>query len=328
MVSAMFDFLSSQFDALFAFVFADVVQPALFSLGLMEYWDEALAGTQTLILGMIEIALLALIVLPLQRIAPAEPVQQGTAIRTDFAYTLINRLGVLPLVTFMLTFPLEGVIESFSHEMGMPRPTLETLVPWLGEHPLAAFLAYLALFDLLGYWVHRAQHRFGWWWELHAVHHSQQSMTVWTDSRNHFLDDVINAVIIALAARAIGTPGNQFIWLVFTGRLIESLSHANVRFGYGWLSRVIVDPLFHRTHHAVGLGHEGPRRGLNFGVLLPVWDALFRTARFSRKVEPTGIRDQLEGRDYGRGLLAQQGLAVKRLWQRLGGRRAAAQKHA
>lgn len=324
------EFLTHPFDTLFAFVFGDIVQPALFALGLMDYWDEAYAGTQTMILGAVEISLLALLVVPLERFAPADAQAKGAAVRTDFFYTLINRLGVLPLVTFLITFPLEGAIESFSHEMGMPRPTLETLVPWLGAHPLAAFIAYLALFDLLGYWVHRAQHRFGWWWDLHAVHHSQQAMTVWTDSRNHFLDDLINAVILALVARAIGTPGNQFIWLVFTGRLVESLSHANVRFGYGPLSRLIVDPLFHRIHHAVGLGHEGPRRGVNFGVQLPVWDALFGTAHFGRNIAPTGIRDQGEGRDYGRGLLAQQWLALVRLRRRLGSRqsRAAAQKHA
>jgi hypothetical protein len=34
---------------------------------------------------------------------------------------------------------------------------------------------------------------------------------------------------------------------------------------------------------------------------------------------PTGIRDQLSGRDYGRGLWAQQGRALQRLWGRLSG---------
>ncbi len=223
---------------------------------------------------------------------------------------------MLPLATFALTFPLENLIESISHQFGFPRFTLESAVPWFIDHPLGEFVSYLVIFDLIGYWIHRAQHRYGWWWQLHAVHHSQQSMTVWTESRNHFLDDFINALIIALVARLIGTPGSQFIWLVFVGRLVESLSHANVRYGYGPLARLIVDPLFHRTHHAIGLGHEGPRRGLNFGVQLTLWDSVFGTARHQRQVEPTGIRDQLDGRDYGRGVLAQQWLAVKRLFPR------------
>ena len=319
MLESFLDALSGWFDTLFAWLFSTVVQPALYYLGLMNYWDEAYTGTETLMLGFIEIALLCVIVLPLQRLIPAEPAQVSADVRTDFFYTLINRLGLLPLITFAITFPIEGAMDSLTHEFGLPRYTLETVVPWLGAHPLAAFAAYLLLFDLLGYWTHRAQHGLNWWWELHAVHHSQRSMTVWTESRNHFLDDLLNALIIAVVARVIGTPGSQFIWLVFVGRLVESLSHANVRYGYGPLSRLIVDPLFHRVHHAIGLGHEGRAHGVNFGVLFPVWDALFRTARFDRVVVPTGIRDQLAGRDYGRGLLAQQGRALQRLWGRLSG---------
>jgi sterol desaturase/sphingolipid hydroxylase (fatty acid hydroxylase superfamily) len=318
-MSAFFEAFSAQYNALFAWLFSELMQPALYTLGLMNYWDEAYAGTEIVLLGMIEIALLALIVLPLQRVMPAETKQDGAAIRTDFIYTLINRLGLLPLITFALLFPLESELDSLSHEMGWPRLTLEGLAPWFIEHQFAAFCIYLLMFDLVGYWIHRAQHGLNWWWELHAVHHSQQSMTVWTDSRNHFLDDLLTALIIALVARAIGTPGSQFIWLVFISRVVESLSHANVRHGYGVLGRLIVDPLFHRTHHAIGLGHEGPHGGCNFGVLFPFWDLLFRSHNFTRTAEPTGIRDQLQGRDYGRGLWAQQGLALKRLWHRYAG---------
>ncbi|HNO43168.1 MAG TPA: fatty acid hydroxylase, partial [Ottowia sp.] len=55
-------------------------------------------------------------------------------------------------------------------------------------------------------------------------------------------------------------------------------------------------------------------RGVNFGVLLPCWDALLGSADFSGRCEPTGIRDQVEqGRDYGRGFWAQQWRGLLRL---------------
>ena len=67
----------------------------------------------------------------------------------------------------------------------------------------------------------------------------------------------------------------------------------------------------------MGLGHEsagqGSLGGHNFAVLFPVWDILFRTARFDEATGPTGIRDQLEGRDYGHGFWAQQWRALQRL---------------
>jgi sterol desaturase/sphingolipid hydroxylase (fatty acid hydroxylase superfamily) len=61
------------------------------------------------------------------------------------------------------------------------------------------------------------------------------------------------------------------------------------------------------------LVHEGRVRGCNFAVLFPVWDVLFRTANFDNVYPATGVRDQLEGRDYGRGFWAQQVLGVKRM---------------
>ena len=40
------------------------------------------------------------------------------------------------------------------------------------------------------------------------------------------------------------------------------------------------------------------------------------TARLDDRDEPTGIRDQLAGRDYGRGFWAQQWLGLRRLFGR------------
>jgi sterol desaturase/sphingolipid hydroxylase (fatty acid hydroxylase superfamily) len=103
--------------------------------------------------------------------------------------------------------------------------------------------------------------------------------------------------------------------------LVESLSHANVKLSFGrLLGRVFVSPQYHRAHHALGSGHEshgpGSLGGWNFAVLFPVWDLLLGTARFGTVYEPTGVRDQLAGRDYGRGFWAQQWLGVVRLVKR------------
>jgi sterol desaturase/sphingolipid hydroxylase (fatty acid hydroxylase superfamily) len=146
------------------------------------------------------------------------------------------------------------------------------------------------------------------------MHHSQRQMTFWTDDRNHLLDDIITSGAVALAALAIGVPSGQFFLLIIAGRMIESLSHANARVSFGWLGeRLLVSPRFHRAHHAIGVGHEGVHRGCNFATLFPLWDIVFGTANFKSAWEPTGIRDQLEGRDYGEGFWRQQWLGLVRL---------------
>jgi sterol desaturase/sphingolipid hydroxylase (fatty acid hydroxylase superfamily) len=198
--------------------------------------------------------------------------------------------------------------------LGFIPTSLEDLVPWFSANPLASFFVYLAILDFAEYWRHRLQHRFSWWWALHALHHSQRQLSLWADRRNHLLDDVFSDLWFVLVALLVGIPPGQFLGIVVVHRLIESLSHTNVRLHFGWFgNRVLVSPLYHRIHHGVGVGHEGHALGCNFSPLFPLWDMLFGTANFSREYPATGIRDQLDGVDYGEGFFRQQILGVKRL---------------
>jgi hypothetical protein len=95
---------------------------------------------------------------------------------------------------------------------------------------------------------------------------------------------------MALVALMIGVAPGQFVLLIIASRVLQSLQHANVRLRWpGAFERLLVSPSFHRLHHAMGIGHEGPARGVNFAVLFPVWDVLFRTADWRPGFVPTGI---------------------------------------
>ena len=81
--------------------------------------------------------------------------------------------------------------------------------------------------------IHRAQHHFNWWWGLHSLHHSQQNMNLWSDDRNHLLDDLLRDIMMAVLALAIGVPPSQYVLLVSLSRIVQSLQHANVRIHFG-----------------------------------------------------------------------------------------------
>jgi sterol desaturase/sphingolipid hydroxylase (fatty acid hydroxylase superfamily) len=205
-------------------------------------------------------------------------------------------------------------LDSWLRMQNIIPPKLEDALPFLHDSPFLSFIFYLVILDFVAYWLHRGQHQINVWWALHSLHHSQRQMTFWSDNRNHLLDVVMIDVAFALVALLIGVAPAQFVTLVVAGRVIESLSHANLRVSFGRIGEyLLVSPRFHRVHHAIGLGHEGRSRGCNFAVLFPVWDVLFRTANFDNVYPATGVRDQLEGRDYGRGFWTQQVLGVKRM---------------
>lgn len=318
--------LTDAFGRLQQALFESAVQPLLFHAGQGNLLEDGYAATGWLLVGLIQLVLMMLLFAPLQRWWPAESQPHGgPAVRVDVLYTLLHRLGLFRLAMFFSVDPLLDTLFGEAAVQGVQGIQLDALVAplWPGvlDTAWASFLLYLLAFDLLDYWIHRGQHHFDRWWSLHAVHHSQRQMTLWSDNRNHLLDDLIRDVLLAFTARAIGVAPGQFVAVVAVTQLLESLSHANARLSFGWLGeRLLVSPRFHRQHHAIGMGHEsqgpGTLGGCNFAVLFPVWDLLFGTARFDGRYEPTGIRDQLPeqgGRDYGQGFWAQQWLGLKRL---------------
>ena len=297
-----------------AALFESVVQPAVFHLGLVSWLEASFDATEIFMIGAAEVVVLAVVLGALEKWRPVEVWADRRAVRVDVAYTLLVRLGVLPLAIFFLLLPVVDGLDGWLRMHDIIPPKLEDAFPALFDHPVASFLAYLVVIDFVLYWVHRAQHAFGWWWALHALHHSQREMTFWTDDRNHLLDMVITDLVLAVAALLVGVAPGQFVAIVAVTRAVESLSHANVRLAFGRVGeRLLVSPRFHRVHHAIGLGHEGARQGCNFAVLFPVWDYLFGTATPVREYPATGIRDQLHGRDYGEGFWRQQWLGLKRL---------------
>ena len=263
----------------------------------------------------------------------AAPAGQRTVIgldpglRTDIVYTFIHRLGLFRVALFFTLEPVWDLLFGKLHVWGLPSFQLDGLWPGVTDKPWVSFLLYLLVFDVLDYWIHRGQHAWGWWWKLHALHHSQRQMTMWSDNRNHLLDDVVRDSIIVVVAQLIGVGPAQFVLLVALTQLSESFHHANIRIWFGrWGERLWISPRFHRRHHTIGIGHEtkAPVRnqkahGNNFGVLLPWWDMLWGTANFDVRWDPTGVRDQVqpnekgELRDYGRTFWVQQWKGVLRL---------------
>ena len=307
-------------------LFQTVIEPVLYYAGMGDVVEDAFEGTEWFLIGLCELFLIFLVLRPMESLIPAQPITDKRARWNDFIYTVLQRIGLFPVLIF---FTLDPVMDAIAGQLRMDgvRPfNLENLAP--GMSPLASFAIYFVVFDFVDYWFHRAQHQFNWWWGLHSLHHSQQNMNLWSDDRNHLLDDLLHDTVIAVVALAIGVQPAQYVLLVSLSRILQSLQHANVRIHFGAIGeRLLVSPRFHRMHHAIGVGHEskgkGTLGGCNFGVLLPIWDIIFRTANFTPRFETTGVRDQLPGtapdgavipgRDYGRGFWAQQWLGLKRM---------------
>lgn len=319
------DTLSEWFGLAQQALFEALVQPLAVWAGLSNILDMAYEGTGWLLVGMLQIALMLLLIAPLERRWPVAPVRDRAAVRVDVLYTLIHRLGLFRLLMF---FTFDALFErglGYLRAQGLPTWHLDQVWPGVSDQALVSFVIYLLVFDFFNYWLHRAQHQSHLWWALHALHHSQREMSMWTDNRNHLLDSVVTSLVFSALAALIGVGPGQFVALIALGQLSESFQHANLRCWFGPVGeRLWVSPRFHRRHHSIGIGHETQAQGrvvlggCNFGVLLPWWDMLFGTADFVKRFDPTGVRDQVEqGRDYGQGFWTQQWRGLQRMQMKL-----------
>jgi sterol desaturase/sphingolipid hydroxylase (fatty acid hydroxylase superfamily) len=278
--------MTAPFDLAAGWLQQHAVLPLLYALGMMQWEDISLGWVLFALYGAAQVVVTYAICLPLERWRPVERWPDARAVSIDVLYTLIARIGLLPLVTFVLFYQAQVALNGFLADQGWVPPMLERLFPFLLGRQVLTFCLYAVILDFSDYWRHRLSHRFRWWYALHALHHAQRQMTFWSDDRNHVLDEVLSFLWFMAVALLIGIPPMQFPLLVLLVRLLESMSHANARINFGWLGeRLLISPRFHRAHH--GTAAAG-RRSVNYGSVLPWWDMLFHTADFSPEYAGTG----------------------------------------
>jgi len=287
----MIDPLVEAFVVVQAWLLDRVVQPPLLALGFGSHLEMAFDGIEFFLCGLLQLTFAYLLLRPLEALCPIEVWPDRKAVRVDVLYSFLDRLGVIPLLVFALLAPLVALVDGWLRLAGVIPPQLEDLVPALEGKPLLSFLLYLVILDFAEYWRHRVSHTLRWWWALHAIHHSQRQMTLWTDSRNHLLDDLGGGVWFALVALLIGVPPGHFVGLLIVVKTVENLSHVNARLSFGRVGEaLLVSPRYHRWHHALALPAGHPYRyGCNFAVLFPVWDWIFGTQYRAPELPPTGL---------------------------------------
>ncbi len=289
--------IASAYASLQEFLFANVAGPILYQLDLMSMAEDVFDGIDWFLFGCVQIFLIVIVLRTWEKLAPAETQEHfAQSSKADVFYTLFHRLGIFHGLIFIALSGFLFEIDSILHDFRFARKNVESWWPPITAIPLVSFFIYFILLDFVEYLYHRASHTIHWWWQLHALHHSQTVMTAWSDDRNHILDDIMHAVVFAFFALLFGVSPSQFILLVVFSQLIQSWQHANIYVNLGLFKYVLVSPMYHRMHHAVGYGHEakgkpGVLGGCNFGVLFPWWDMLFKTAIFPKAVYPTGVRD-------------------------------------
>jgi sterol desaturase/sphingolipid hydroxylase (fatty acid hydroxylase superfamily) len=148
------------------------------------------------------------------------------------------------------------------------RPLLPTLMPLVDLPLWASAILCVLVAELVNYWLHRLGH--GWLWSLHFAHHVEEKYTVLLGAQAHALEVSFRGVIIAVVLPLIGFPVAAVeIYLSFFV-LGAWYQHSIHDYSLGWLDWVIVNPAYHRLHHA-------KTKMCNYGATIVLWDLVFNT---------------------------------------------------
>src|SRR5438105_3968201 len=209
---------------------------------------------------------LALIFRPLEMVFPAKPGQRffRPAWLTDLCFFLgyytIWGIMVLWLLVHLRAWLGETVPGGFRNAVAEQ--------PWWLQA-----VEVILLSDLFMYWGHRLQHRVGFLWRFHAVHHSTEHLDWLAANREHPLDSIYTVGIINLPAFIIGFPLETLAGFIAFRGIWAIYIHSNVRLRIGPLRMLIGSPELHHWHH------DRDRAAGNYANISPLMDILFGTYR-------------------------------------------------
>jgi sterol desaturase/sphingolipid hydroxylase (fatty acid hydroxylase superfamily) len=216
-----------------------------------------------------------------ERLWPAErrPVLARGHVQ-DACFLALHALVVIPLMTLLSV----GAAVLISSHAGWIE--LRSTQYWPGW--LLIPLTVVAM-DFANWLAHYADHRLDLLWRFHALHHSQEELSVLTSFRAHPLMHTTGFLLAAVPV-AILMPTRPIAPVVITIYVcIGTLQHANLRWTFGPVGRVVVSPAYHRLHHAPDTQQA------NLGVVLTIWDVLAGRAKFPARSDAVG-RTGLDGR--------------------------------
>lgn len=182
----------------------------------------------------------------------------------DLTYFFINSLlvevlTILTLQPALILFDWARV-DSLNHVIG-------------GSPIVIQVLLIVLVADLTQYWVHRTFHSTAVLWPFHAVHHSAEEMDWLAGSRLHLIDVIITRGLTYVPIFVLGFSNAALMAYVFLVAAQATFIHANVRWRFPLVRRIVATPAFHHWHHSA----DRDAVDKNFAVHTPIWDILFGT---------------------------------------------------
>lgn len=154
--------------------------------------------------------------------------------------------------------------------------------------PATATVAAIVLFDGWMYLWHRANHKIGFLWRFHRVHHSDPEMDATTATRFHTGEILISSALRLAVIPLLGITVGQLLAYEMLLLPVILFHHSNVQFPEKmdrWLRLLIVTPAIHRVHHS----RLRDETDSNYSSVFSFWDRIAKTFRLRWDGQPVNF---------------------------------------
>jgi lathosterol oxidase len=214
---------------------------------------------------LLDLFLMALIYVPIERIWPYYP-EQGTfrpQWTLDVVYFLSTHLPI-QILSFLVLLPATKATEYLA---------IPALAHGIAALPLVVqFFLAVVVADIAEWTIHYALHKVPYLWRFHSIHHSSEALDWIAGSRSHFLDDTLVRGFILVPMMLMFSQTIILVYLVFV-TLHATWTHCNCRLNVKWLEPFLVMPRYHHWHHT----SQKEAIDKNFAIHFPWIDRLFGT---------------------------------------------------
>jgi sterol desaturase/sphingolipid hydroxylase (fatty acid hydroxylase superfamily) len=136
--------------------------------------------------------------------------------------------------------------------------------------------------DFLYWALHYTGHYCRLFWAIHVTHHSSEHFNFTTGFRSTVFEPLYR-VFFYLPLALMGFSAMDILYAYLVTQLYGNLVHTQYNIPLPkWYGFIFVTPSHHRVHHASNI----PYLDKNMGMVLIIWDRLFRTFREENLPEP------------------------------------------
>ncbi len=228
----------------------------------------------------LSIVFLALVFSPLEKAFPAK---KQKFFRPEWWTDLFFLLGQYLLwagLVFEILFHFRDWIDTW-----MPTGFRASVAsqPWWAQA-----IEVIILSDFLVYWGHRLQHRVGFLWRFHSIHHSSEHLDWLAAHREHPVDTIYTVGLVNLPAFILGFPLHTLAGFIAFRGIWAIYIHSNVRLPFKPAQWLIGAPELHHWHH------DRDRDFGNYANISPLMDIIFGTHHCpDHEPEAFGIKEPI-----------------------------------